>query len=144
MTGNQTVGSKLIGTFLGLVDLTCEDGIPDFHTIQSLPFVHLWPNMIIYRHEPVVHDFRVVLFGTEIVHSYGEDWTGQLISQSGFEKEFDVIYGVNMDIIEKRIRIHDRGTIDNPERGYKRWYEVKMPLRRNGEIAEVLVFMCFD
>ncbi len=134
----------LIGEFVREVDAISADGVPEFSDLLLEPFIKFWKNLIIYRHEPEVADFRVILFSTEIVDSYGEDWTGQLLSESGFTKGFEAIYQVNLKLLNGGERVTDSGSLDWQERNYVRWHEIKMPLRRDGKINEVLVFMCFD
>ncbi len=137
-------GHPLLDEFAGMVKALSTDGIASFTDLTSEPFMVYWKNLIIYRHEPEIADFRIVFFGTEVAASYGEDWTGRLLSQSGFEKGYESIYQINLEIMQNHRHVSDSGSLDWQDRGYKKWHEVKMPLRRNGEINEVLVYMCFD
>jgi len=135
---------SLIDDFVDLVDASTAGGVLRFDQLESGPFMQYWKNLIIYRHEPDISDFRVILFGTEVAGSYGEDWTGQLLSTAGFEKGYEAIYRVNLEIMSNGKRIPDTGTLEWQGRDYRSWHEIKMPLKRNGEINEVLVYMCFS
>jgi hypothetical protein len=135
----------LLSGFAELVDATTADGIPDFTDLQAGPYLRFWPNLIIYRHEPEEMDFRILFFGTTVTSSYGQDWTGQLVKQSGFGKSYDVIHKVNVGLVNGELkRVADSGSFVFQNREHKMWYEIKMPLRRNGQINEVLVIMDFS
>jgi hypothetical protein len=133
-----------INEFVELVDETAPDGIPDIDNLLKEPFLKYCRNWIIYHHKPEISDFLVTYFGSEVVESYGEDWTQRLLSKSDFEKGYDTIYRINLEIIDGHEMVADSGTLDLQDRTLKNWYEIKMPLKRNGEVNEVLVFMCFD
>jgi len=133
-----------LNEFINLVDATAPDGIPSTTILLSEPFTKFRHNLIIYRHEPDLKDFRVILFGTEVVESYGEDWSGRLLSEVGFEKGYEIIYQVNLELLDGGARTADSGNLKRHFSDYKSWHEIKMPLRRNGEVTEILVFMCFS
>lgn len=78
-----------------------------------------------------------------MIESYGADWTGRLLSNAEFEKGYDTIYRVNLDIMNNSERAFDSDGLKLHFNEYTRWHEVKMPLRRQDVVSEVLVFMCF-
>jgi len=97
-----------------------------------------------FRHEPDREDFRVSFFGTSVVKSYGEDWAGRLLSQSGFTLGCERIHRVNCEVMEKRIVVAESGDLNWQDRDHVKWHQVKLPLSRNGDISDVLTIICFE
>lgn len=146
MTDNaqRTQTQSFMNEFVDLIDAVAADGIPSTTDLLTEPFIRYRQNLIIYRHEPLVRDFRVTLFGTEVVESYGEDWIDKFLSEVGSEKGYETIYRVNLEIMEGSKRVADSGELKRHFNNFSCWHEIKMPLRRRGIVSEVLVFMCFS
>jgi len=143
--GQLALERPLLEQFTKLIDQVSDDGVADFAVLQTQPFIRFWPNLVIYRHEPDARDFRILLFGTKVATNYEKDWSGLLVKDSGFGKGYETIYNVNMGLISGgNQRLADSGTFNFQNRDHVNWYEIKMPLRRNGEINEVLVIMDFN
>jgi hypothetical protein len=132
--------NERLSEFLDLIG----DKTISFEEISDRHFHHFWKYLIIYRHQPDNRDFHVIHFGTDVVGSYGEDWTGKILSQVSHEMSFEQIYNDNLEVMENRSRLFANGDLDWQDRGFKKWHQVKMPLMRNGGINEVLICMCFD
>lgn len=134
----------MIAEFLDLVAETAADRTLTLADVQSLPFMKFWSHLVIFRHEPDREDFRVSFFGTSVVKSYGEDWTGRLLSQSGFTLGCERIHRVNCEVMEKRIVVAESGDLNWQDRDHVKWHQVKLPLSRNGDISDVLTIICFE
>ncbi|MBT6094124.1 MAG: hypothetical protein HOH04_04530 [Rhodospirillaceae bacterium] len=147
MTTNHSSDAEqlpLISEFLGLVAATAPTGRLSLDDVESRSFMKFWRHLIIFRHEPTLQDFRVSFFGTEVVKCYGEDWSGRLLSDSGFTLGFDKIYRVNREVMESQEIVSESGVLDWLERDYVKWHQVKLPLSRAGEITDVLTIICFE
>ncbi len=134
----------IIADFLGLVAATARGRPLSFDEVESRPFMKYWRYLIIFRHEPAISDFRVSFFGTDVVASYGEDWSGRLLSDSGFTLGFDKIYQVNRKVMETQEMAAESGVLDWQDRDHMKWHQVKLPLSRNGEVTDVLTIICFE
>lgn len=133
----------LLAEFSRLVDNTFEDGIPDFEIISTPLFTKFWPFFIIHRYEEQNKDFRTVFYGTHIVESYQRDCTGLLLSEMGFGKAEEAIRKLNKQVLDSRERAYNTNTLFWKNREHRVFHQVKMPLRRKGEIDEVLVCMSY-
>jgi len=136
--------NPLLVEFVGLVDEITSDGIPDFADISSPPFMKFWRHFIIHRYDAQLADFRTILYGSHIVEIYGHDCTGMLLSEMGFGEAEDMVREMNKRCLDNRERIFATNSLFWQDREHRIYHQVKMPLRRNGEINEVLVCMTFD
>lgn len=133
----------LLSEFTALVDKTFEDGTPDFDTLSTSLFVQYWPHLIIHRYEEAVKDFRTIFYGTHIVDAYERDCTGLLMSEMGFGEAEDWVRKNNKQVLESQQRQYFTSSLFWKNKEHRVFHQVKMPLRRKGEINEVLVCMYF-
>ena len=140
----QAKNHPLIAEFVQLVDQTASDGVPCFADIETYPFMKFWRNFIIHRYEEDVEDFRTIFYGSHIVEIYQRDCTGLLISEMGFGEAEGMIRKMNKKVLDTKERLFSTNSLFWKGQNHKVWHQVKMPLRRNGNINEVLVCMTFD
>ncbi len=134
-----------VSQFLSLVNRHHSDGIPDWESLScNGDFLPTWKNLLVWKHLASTDDFQVVLVGAEVVVSCVGDFTGKLLSDGVFEKPIQTIYETNHHILTTYSRVYDDGNLMIKERPWKYWHEVKMPLRRKGQISEILVFKTFS
>lgn len=144
MDTNSTAAKEhpTIKEFVNLVDKTVGDDVLDFAHLREKPFMKFWSNFILYQYEEDNNDFRIKFHGTYITTNYGEDWTGKLLSKVDLGDEYNNAFNQNLQIIKSEHRVYASGTFFWKNREHKKFYHVKMPLRRNDKINEVL--LCAD
>ena len=131
----------LINEFSTLVCNTVGDGLLDFRDLQDEPFLKFWKHLIIYRYEPEINDFRVIFYGSHVVSMYGADYTNKLLSEMGFHGAFKDVFTLNMRIINGERRVYASGDLFWQEKEYRKWHQVKMPLKRKDSVNEILICM---
>ena len=131
----------LIEEFVNLVCDTVGDGVLEFSNLETPPFLKFWPHLIIYKYENDIDDFRVVFYGTHVVKMYGAEWTGKLLSEMGFAEAYDEVRELNMKALNGDHRVYSSGNLFWQNKEHRKWYQIKMPLQRHGDINEVLVCM---
>lgn len=134
----------LIKMFVNLFDETTSDGVPDFEDILQRPFMKFWRHFIIHTYDEEIADFRTTFYGTHITEIYQRECTGLLISEMGFGEAEDMIRNMNKKALDNRERIYASNSLFWKNNENKVYHQVKMPLRRKGNINEVLVCMTFD
>jgi len=135
--------NPFIKLFVNLVDETAGEGVLDFRDLQARPFMKYWQHFILYRYQPDIDDFSIRMFGTHLVDMIGKDCTGGLMSEIGLSTSFHTLYDINIRVISENIRIFTSGTLFWQNREHKQWHSVKMPIRRNGQVNEVLACHLF-
>lgn len=131
----------LIKDFVTLVDETVNDGPLDFKQIRSSLFMKYWSHLIIYEYEKDIDDFRVRFCGTDIAEMYSEDYTGDVLSNMGFDRADEEFFDLNKMVLDGERRVFANGTLFWKNKEHKQWCQVKMPLQRNGTVNEVLICM---
>jgi hypothetical protein len=139
----QAKQHPLISEFLTLVEETVGDGVLGFRDLQNRPFMKFWKHMIIYRFEDAQNDFRVVFYGSQVVSRYDADWTGKLMSEMGFAETYDTVFELNKKIIEGERRVFASGNLHWQGREYRKWHQMKMPLKNSGGANDVLMLVDF-
>lgn len=135
----------LIKEFVDLVDNTADDGVLDFAELQTPPFIKFWKNLIIMRYLEESDDFVSILCGSEAVHGFGNEITGQMLTEIiPHDDARRMIKQQHLDALNGRKRIFWSGKLDWNHKQCSTWYQVKMPLQRQGNVNETLTCICFD
>jgi hypothetical protein len=133
------ISDPIIREFTALVG---DDGIIDFKTLKQKDFVKYWPSMSIHRYED--GDFTYIFYGTQLVQNIGTERTGDKVlalTNHNFKRElFDNL----LDVLTTKKVMFLIGSLEGNDRGYIKWQQVKVPLRRGGEINEVLSLFSFQ
>jgi len=132
----------LIKSFIGLVNQTARDQIFEFNQLQSRPFCEFWPNILIYRFDHDFDDYRIIFSGTTTCKTYDKDWTGKRMSEMNFGTAFKDLRKLNDQVIATKNRFYLSGIHDWEDKNYVKWWQVRLPLKRNGDVNEVL--LCLD
>lgn len=135
--------NPFIMEFVNLVDEVAGDGVLDFLDLQFRPFMKYWQHFIIYRHQPDIDDFSIRMFGSHLVDMIEKDCSGGLMSEIGLSTSFQALYDINIRVLSENLRIFTSGTLYWQNKEHKQWHSVKMPLRRNGLVNEVLACHIF-
>ncbi len=135
----------VIAAFAELVATIAPDGILDFTDLQERPFHKFWKNLILYRYLAEEDDFTVILFGTSVAQLHGNDWTGKRLGEIGIGAEgIETVRAMNKSVLESGEPFFGSGAVNLDEDDYRRWHQMKLPLRRGGKVNEVLVCMASD
>jgi hypothetical protein len=125
--------------FMGAVG---DNGYLDFEVLQQKPFMKFWKNLVIHRH--VDDDFKYIFFGTNNVKIFETDRTGTLLSEIPNPIRKKDLSEVLLKVIATKQTVYSIGNLKIDEKDYHHWQRVMLPLRRKGEINEVLSFIAFD
>jgi hypothetical protein len=119
-----------------------EENFLDFEVLTQRDFMKFWPHIVINRFED--NDFTYVFFGTTLVKIFGKDRTGLKISELGnpFRKK-DLTDALHKVIKTHKV-VYGFGDLKVDDREHLKWQQVKLPLRRKGEINEVLTLISFS
>ena len=113
----------------------------DFDELQQKSFMKFWPHIAIHRFED--DDFTYIFDGTHLVYNFGCERTGLKISELPNERRKTELYDLLRDILTNKRPVFSKGDLNIDDRAHKTWQQVKMPLRRKGEINEVLTLIVF-
>ncbi len=135
--------NPLVRQFVDTVDGQFETGIPTFAGLEKRVLMPYWRNLIIVRQLPD-GDFLMVFFGSGVVAGFNRDLTGTKLSESLEGEVLERITEKNRRCLNDRSRIYSSGNMEWQHRDYTRWYQVKMPMERNGKIDETVSFTVYD
>ncbi|HEY9080065.1 hypothetical protein [Magnetovibrio sp.] len=141
---DEAMRHPLIVDFVDLVDSSTTDGIPTFSLIETRPFIKFWKHFIIHKWIEGQQDFLTVFYGSHICEIYQRDCTGLLMSEMGFGEALNSVKAMNKEALDSKKRIYATNSLYWKDEKHKVFHQVKMPLRRNHDINEVLVCMTFD
>jgi len=68
---------------------------------------------------------------------------GGLMSEIGLSSSFQTLYDINVNVLVNKRPVFSCGTLFWQNREHKIWHQVKLPLRRNGAVNEVLACHVF-
>ena len=88
-------------------------------------------------------DFTFVFFGTDLVNNIGYERTGAKVLELTNHTRKEVLFDALMEIHTTKETLFAAGNSKKEGREHKKWEQVKMPLRRNGKMNEVLSFIVF-
>jgi len=134
----------LIRDFIKLVDLTVGEQILDFSQLQSRPFCLFWPNILIYRFVPDLVDYRIIFAGTTTCKTYDKDLTGKLMTEMNFGPALKDLRKLNDQVMANKNRYYLSGIHDWEDKKYVKWWQIRMPLKRSGQVNEVLLCLDFE
>ncbi|MBT3765240.1 MAG: hypothetical protein HOJ67_10355 [Rhodospirillaceae bacterium] len=135
----EAKSDPLIQEFMGVVG---DKVILDFKELQQKKFMKFWPQFSIQRHED--GDFKCVFFGTYMVQMFGKERTGTMVSKMGSDVRRKSLLVALQEVLSTRRIYCAKGDLKVDGKDYQKWIQIKMPLRRNGEINEVVTFMTFS
>lgn len=139
---NNAKDNEVLAAFGKLVETCTTDGVLDFNTISTQPFMPYWKYIILYRYLPDEEDFVVTMFGVHVAELHCEDWTGKKISQLGIGEEAtkEMIKLNRAAMLDGKI-IYASGAVNFDKDDYRTWHQMKVPFKHQGGANGVLVCM---
>ena len=124
------------------MDAVVDTGYLNFEDLQKKGLMKFWSNIAIHRYEN--GDFKYIFYGTNLVASFGSERTGLNVSELDNPIRRQELSDALMEVLNTKKTIYATGNLMIDGKGYHQWQQVKMPLRRNGKINEVLSFIVFN
>jgi len=134
----------LIRKFTDAITPVTGSGILDFKQLQSRELCLFWPNILIYRREPKLNDYRIIFTGTTTCTTYNKDWTGTLMSEMSFGPALKELHKLNDQVLKTGKRYFLSGIHDWKDKEFVKWWQVRMPLKRGEICNEVLLCLDFE
>ena len=123
------------------MDVVGNREILDFEEIQQSSFMNFWKHLVVFRYE--AGDFKYIFFGTSLVNSFGSEHTGKFVSELPNPIRQKELFDVMLNVVTTKEIVYAKGNLKIDEKEYLLFQRVIIPLRRNGEINEVLHFIVF-
>jgi len=140
----KALSHPVVSDFATCAEKHFNEGAFDFGILQKPEFLKFWGHLMIAKHLEPEDDFHIVLWGTQLATSYGKDLTGKKFSESGFGEMCSYFHTLHKKVMLGGELVFTSGSFTWEQKDYKHWYQVKMPLRRNGPVLETLSCFCFD
>jgi hypothetical protein len=144
-TDNNRTGSvcditdPLVLNFIAIIG---EEGVVDFDVIEQREFMKFWSSIAIHRYED--EDFTCIFYGTLLVKYIGIERTGSKVLALKDHKFNQEVFDNLLEVHTTKKPVYLFGSLEGNERGHINWQQVKMPLRRKGELNEVLSLLSFS
>jgi len=133
-----------IREFVRLYDGSRGDGDFEFPMIEEWEFMKFWDSLIIARLTDGGDDFVHVYYGTRLVRVYGTDMTRRTLMSGKHTDAAEAFFGFFHESLTGRKPVYLSGSIDWKDRGHVKWCQVILPMKRGGEVKEVVSLLCFD
>ena len=114
----------------------------DFEVLQQKEFMKFWPYIAIHRYAD--GDFTYIYFGSYLVDHFGFERTGVKVSEIDHPVQRNELLHILNEVLNTKKPSYAVGNLEIFKKGYKKWQQIKIPLRRNGQINEVLSFIVFS
>ncbi|MFQ5764621.1 MAG: hypothetical protein ACE5GT_06810 [Rhodospirillales bacterium] len=135
----------LIRGFVRLVEKTASDGLISFTDLETEPFMKFWRNLTIFEYLDDENEFISRFCGTQVTEFFGRDQTGKRLKELGFgEKEDTDIRQMHLDALNGKKPVYVSSSFFYQDREYKKWHQVKMPLKRGDSVKETLGCVVFQ
>jgi len=144
INSEKTKQHPVIIDFLETVDQVTRGEVLKFVQVQSKELFKYSNSLMIAEFDFEKDDFKFRFCGSNITEYYAMNITGKYISETTDEK-FSVHFIQNYkDIMREKKNIFYYGTLQPRGKDYIDWYQVSMPLERNGKVNEVISFVFVD
>lgn len=139
-----SVNNEDISRFLSDCGRASGGEVLDFSLLQQVPLIRYSASYIILRWNDDKQDFIIKYWGSHLTEVYGEDMTGCHVEEVGPVEIWRYLVAAHREVMLDQKKVYLGGQTDWREKDHQCWYQVMLPLSRDGQISETLTFVTFE